>query len=231
MNHVSHTDSRVRRYRHSGPGQRRPGRLAVVGLLTAAVALLVTAGVYAGLDASATAAGSVGSGTLDLTVGPDVGAGFSTFVGRMAPGDTHNVFVTLDNTGTLASVAGMRLTVTGAPSNPLVNGTAAGEGLTVTLTRCSVAWNLATGACPGTTTRLLAATRVSAVPAGGVALANVPALAALTGTVAHVRVRVGLVATETSTNGVPPPLTVQGESTTLTFGFTEVQRTGISTSQ
>ena len=125
----------------------------------------------------------------------------------------------------------MRLTVTGAPPNTLVDGAAAGEGLTVTLTQCSVAWNLGAGTCPGTTTRLLGATRVSAVPVGGVALANVPALAALIGTVSHVRVRVGLVATETSVNGVPPALTVQGLSTTLTFGFTEIQRTGVATNQ
>ena len=40
----------------------------------------------------------------------------------MAPGDTDNVYVNLNNTGTLASAAGMTLAVTGAPSNALTNG-------------------------------------------------------------------------------------------------------------
>jgi len=124
----------------------------------------------------------------------------------------------------------MTLSVTGAPSNALVNGSVAGEGLTVAATQCSVAWTLATGACSGTTTPILATTSVSglAVPA---ALSNIPAMVATTGQVAHVRVSLGLTATETSLNGVSPTPTIQGLSTTLTYTFTEVQRTGVATNQ
>ena len=127
----------------------------------------------------------------------------------------------------------MTLWVAGAPANALTNGTAPGEGLTVTATQCSVAWTLATGVCSGSTTPILASTQISTMNTAGTAvnLSNIPALVAATGQVAHVQVSLGLVATETSTNGVSPSPTVQGLSTTLTYTFTEQQRTGIATNQ
>ena len=132
--------------------------------MTASVGLLATAGVYAGLSATATGAESVTSGTLNLTLTNDTGSvGFSNFTPKMAPGDTDNVYVNLNNTGTLASAAGMTLAVTGTPGNALTNGSVAGEGLTVTATQCSVAWTVATGVCSGTTTPILANTQVSAL--------------------------------------------------------------------
>ena len=63
------------------------------------------------------------------------------------------------------------------------------------------------------------------------ALSNIPALIAATGQVAHVQFSLGLVATETSTNGIAPAQTIQGLTTNLTFTFTEQQRTGIATNQ
>src|SRR5664280_2148148 len=209
---------------------RRNGKAMVAGLFAASVGLLTTAGVYAALSGVATGSEAVTSGTLNLTLSADVGAGFSSFVGKMAPGDTDNVYVNLNNTGTLASAAGMTLWVAGSPANALTNGTAPGEGLTVTATQCSVAWTLATGVCSGTTTAILPTTQVSALSTP-VALSNIPALVASTGQVAHVQVSLGLAATETSTNGLPPASTVQGLSTTLTYTFTEQQRTGVATNQ
>ena len=220
----------ARRHPHAAARSRHHGRLVASGILLASIGLLTGAGVYAGLSARATGAESVTSGTLDLTLSKDVGVGFNTFAGKMAPGDTDNVFVNLNNTGTLASAAGMTLTVTGAPSNALVNGSIAGEGLTVAATQCSAAWILATGACPGVTTTILVPTAVSAMSAG-TALSNIPALVATTGQVAHVRVSVGLTATENSVNGVSPVPTVQGLTAALKFVFTEQQRTGIATNQ
>ena len=215
---------------HTEKEERRYGKIAVAGLLAASVGLLATAGVYAGLSATATGAESVSSGTLNLTLTPDVGAGFSNFAAKMAPGDTNNVYVNLNNTGSLASAAGMTLSVVGLPSNALTNGSVVGEGLNVSAVQCSVAWTLATGTCSGSTTPILATTQVSLMGAG-VALSNIPALVAATGQVAHVQVSLGLVATETSVNGVPPVATIQGLSTTLTYTFTEQQRTGVATNQ
>ncbi len=218
------------RYRHAAPTTRHPVRTLGVGLVAVSTALLTATGVYAGLSATATGAESVTAGALDLTLSPDVGAGFSNFAGAMAPGDTDNVYVTLKNTGSLASAAGMTLKVAGAPVNALTNGSIAGEGLSVALTQCSVAWTLATGTCSGTTTTLLASTAASTLGTA-TALSGVPALAATTGQVAHVRVSLTLAATETSTNGVAPGSSVQGLTTTLTYSFTEVQRTGTTTNQ
>jgi spore coat-associated protein N len=223
MSHHPHTRIRTRRH----------GRAALAGLFAVSVGLLTSAGVYAALSGQATGAEAVTSGTLNLTLSADVGAGFSNFTGKMAPGDTDNVYVDLNNTGTLATAAGMTLWVAGSPLNALTNGSAAGEGLTVAATQCSVAWTLATGVCSGTTTPILATAQISTFNTAGTAvnLLNIPALAASAGQVAHLQVSLGLVATEVSTNGVAPTPTIQGLTTTLTYTFTEQQRIGIATNQ
>jgi spore coat-associated protein N len=220
-------------HRHTRINSKSHRRALVAGLFAASIGLMTTAGVYAALSGVATGSEAVSSGTLNLTLSADVGVGFSTFAAKMAPGDTNNVYVNLNNTGTLASASGMTLWVAGTPANALTNGTAAGEGLTVTATQCSVAWTLATGVCSGTTTPILAATQISAMNTSGtaVSLSNIPALVAATGQVAHVQVSLGLVAAETSTNGVAPSPTVQGLSTTLAYTFTEQQRLGVATNQ
>jgi spore coat-associated protein N len=223
MSQHSHTRIKTKRHR----------RGIFVGLFAMSVGLLTTAGVYAALSGVATGSEAVTSGTLNLTLSADVGAGFSNFVGKMAPGDTDNVYVNLNNTGSLATAAGMTLWVAGSPLNALTNGTAAGEGLTVTATQCSVAWTLTTGVCSGTTTSILATAQISTFNTSGTAvnLLNIPALAAVTGQVAHIQVSLGLVGSEVSTNGVAPSPTIQGLSTTLTYTFTEQQRTGVATNQ
>jgi spore coat-associated protein N len=220
-------------YRHSKTPRKGRRRTMVAGLFAVSVGLMTTAGVYAALSGVATGSEAVSTGTLNLTLSADSGVGFSNFTGKMAPGDTNNVYVNLNNTGTLASAAGMTLWVAGSPVNALTNGTATGEGLTVTAAKCSVAWTLATGVCSGTTTPILATTQISTINTSDTAvnLSNIPALIASTGQVAHVQVSLGLVGTETSTNGVTPTPTVQGLSTTLTYTFTEQQRTGVVTNQ
>ncbi|HXX90669.1 MAG TPA: hypothetical protein VEI83_10650 [Acidimicrobiales bacterium] len=211
----------------------RRARTMLAGVFTLAVALFTAAAVYAGLTAQATGTEQVSSGTLNLTVGADApSVGFSNFTGLMAPGDVDNVAVNLNNTGSLASAAGMTLWVAGSPVNALTNGSAAGEGLDVTITQCSVAWS-AGGTCSGTATSILAQTAVSSMNSAGtaVALSNVPALAASTGQVAHLQVSLTLVGTEASTNGVSPSPTIQGLTTTLTYTFTEQQRAPVTTNQ
>ncbi len=171
------------------------------------------------------------TGTLTLTVAPAGGFGFSDFVQGLAPGDVDNVFVTFTNTGTLATAKGMTLWVAGAPTTALTSGAVPGEGLTVTVQRCSVAWTVATGHCRGRTTTLLAARAVHTFDTAGtaVALAGVPALAAATGKEANLRVGLSLTGTETSYNGVRPAATIQGLATTLTYTFTVAQRTATAT--
>jgi hypothetical protein len=215
---------------HSSRHEDRPARATVVGLVFLILAVLVTPGVYAALSARSTGTETVSSGTLDLALSADTGAGFSAFTSKMAPGDTDNVYVNLTNTGTLASAKGMRLWVASVPASALSNGSAAGEGLTIQLTECSVAWTLATGTCSGTTTSLLATRLLDTMDtlATARALKNIPALAA-GGGVDHVQVSLGLVGTEKSVNGTPPANTIQGQSASLTYTFIEQQRTGIAT--
>jgi spore coat-associated protein N len=215
------------------PARRCHARRLLAATFALAVALFSASAVYAGLTAKATGTEQVSSGTLNLVLGADTNSvGFSNFAAKMAPGDVNNVAVDLDNTGTLASLAGMTLWVGGSPVNALTDGTAAGEGLAVTITQCSVAWS-AGGTCGGSTTSILAQTMVSAMNSSGsaVALSNIPALAASSGQVAHLQVGLTLIGTETSTNGVAPSPTVQGLTTTLTYTFTEQQRAAVTTNQ
>jgi hypothetical protein len=208
-------------------------RTLLAAVFAVAVALFTASAVYAGLTAQATGTEQVSSGTLNLTLSADTNSiGFSNFAGKMAPGDVDNVAVNLNNTGTLASLAGMTLWVAGSPVNPLTDGTAAGEGLAVTITQCSVAWS-AGGACSGSTTSILAQTQISTMNTSGtaVSLSNIPSLAATSGQVAHLQVSLTLVGTEASTNGVLPSPTIQGLTTTLTYTFTEQQRAAITTNQ
>jgi hypothetical protein len=189
--------------------------------------LLTGAGVYAALTATATGTSAVTSGTLLMTLTPDgTSTGLPETVTAMAPGDVYNVYVNLNNTGTLASAAGMTLGAAANPLTPLTDGSIAGEGLTVTVNQCSVAW--VAGACSGATTSILPATLLSAF-ATAQTLSNVPALAATTGQLAHLQFSLSMAGTETSTNGVLPTPTVQGQSTTITWTFTEQQRAGQTT--
>jgi len=208
-------------------------RRFLAAVFALAVALFTAAAVYAGLTAQATGTEQVSSGTLNLTLSADTNSvGFSNFAGKMAPGDVDNVAVDLNNTGTLASLAGMTLWVAGSPVNALTDGTAAGEGLAVTITQCSVAWS-AGGACSGSTTNILGQTQISTMNTSGtaVSLSNIPALAATSGQAAHLQVSLTLVGTEASTNGVAPSPTIQGLTTTLTYTFTEQQRAAVTTNQ
>ena len=151
----------------------------------------------------------------------------------MAPGDVDNVAVNLNNTGTLASLAGMTLWVAGSPVNaadrrhrrrrgpgrhhhPVLGGLERGRHVR----RLD---HLDPGPDHGRDHEQRRARpwrcRTS------------PRLAASTGQVAHLQVSLTLIGTETSTNGVAPSPTVQGLTTTLTYTFTEQQRAAVTTNQ
>jgi len=217
-----------RKGQHSPARQSNRTRRALAAGFAVSILLLTGAGVYAALTATATGTSAVTSGTLLMTLTPDgTSGGLPETVTNMAPGDVYNVYVNVNNTGTLASAAGMTLGAVAAPVTALTNGSIAGEGLTVTMTQCSVAWS-ATGTCAGVTTTILASTLLSAFGTPR-ALSNVPALVASTGQLAHLQFSLSLAGTETSVNGVLPAQTIQGLSTTITWTFTEQQRTGQTT--
>jgi hypothetical protein len=193
----------------------------------AAVLALTGSSVYAQLSAVATSTSSVTTGTLKLVLAADgTSAGLPETINNMAPGDVYNVYVNLDNTGTLASAAGMTLGAAASPSNVLT--TDATRGLALTITQCSVAWS-GSGTCSGSTTSILASTPLASF-GSPVSLSNVPALAASTGALAHLQFSLALPsASETTTNGTLPANTIQGLSTTVTWTFTETQRAATTT--
>jgi len=175
----------------------------------------------------------VTSGTLDLALSArDEGSGFGNTFPILAPGDVDNLYVTVTNSGMLASAAGMTLWVNPSISNALTNNSIAGEGLAVTINQCSVA--CFGGACSGSTTILLSQTMISAMNTAATARAMAtPALSALGGAAAHLQISLTLIGgNETSVNGVPPSPTIQGLGpVTLTYTFTEQQRAPITTNQ
>jgi hypothetical protein len=186
--------------------------LAALGMMGAAV--------LAGLSANAASTENVTSGTLSLTVPAGSGsAGFSQSVSNMAPGDISNVYVDLTNGGTLDG-KNIALGVTGTGSTLLTTSTT--DGLAVTVTQCTVAWTVSTGVCGGTSTPLVSQTPVATLSStpSSVVSGDIPA-----GTVYHLQVSLTLPnQNETTVNGVPPSPTIQGQSTTLTYTFSEIQR-------
>lgn len=218
----------MKRIRYFIMAQSRLARLVLAGGFAVSVLGLTGAGVYAGLNAAATGTSAVSSGSLLLTLGHDgTSTGFPETISNMAPGDVYNVYPALDNTGTLASAAGMTLGASASPVTALTNGSVSGEGLSLTVTMCSVAWTVAAGTCSGTQTAILPSTNLSAFSTQQ-SLANIPALAATTG-VAHLQFSLALAGNETSTNGTLPAQTIQALSTTITWTFTEQQRTATVT--
>lgn len=187
---------------------------------------LTTSGVWAALQATANnsaAPMSVTTGTLKLVMA-DNGAGLTTSVTAMAPGDTLNRFVALTNNGTLAGKA-LTLGAAVGTSNALSDAT---KGLTIAITSCSVAWNNTANTCGGSQSSLLSATSVATLITTPTSL--IPGAIAVD-EVQNLRVTIALPnTTETTTNGTLPPSTIQGLSTTLTVNFTETQRDGSTTS-
>lgn len=205
--------------------------------VTAVGLLLTGVGVYAGLNAAATGTESVNSGTISLTLGHDgSSAGFPQTISSMAPGDVYNTYVTLTN-GTASNLAAQDITlaVTGNPSNstlitpPAADGT---TGLEVAITQCSVAWTVTPGtpgsaSCSGTSTSMLPATAVSTLGTAATFISGAISPAA----VYHLQFQLTLPSSlnETTTNGTTPASSIQGQSVTLTYTFTESQRTATTT--
>lgn len=211
---------------HAQPS-KRSGRKVLAACFILSAVSLTGAGVYAALSAAATGTSAVTSGSLLMTLTHDgTSGGLPETISGMAPGDVYNVYVNLNNTGTLASAAGMTLAASASPVTALTNGSVAGEGLSVSITQCSVVW--VAGACSGTTTSILPSTLLSSFSTAQ-SLSNVPSLAASTGQLAHLQFSLTLAGTETSTNGVLPGSTIQGLNTTITWTFTEQQRTATTT--
>jgi hypothetical protein len=212
--------------RHSQRSAKTPTRTIVAAAFAVAGLAVTGAGVFAGLNATATGTQAVTSGTLSLTMGNETGSTFSGAVSGLAPGDVVNRYVTLTNGGTLDAQT-LTLGVTGTGS---LLSTSAAKGLTVTVSSCATSWSVSAGvatcASSGAVATVLAATPVAtlAVTPGSIQSTFAPAA------VLHLKIALTLPDQgETVTNGTFPGGTIQGLSDTLTYTFNELQRTATTT--
>ena len=106
----------------NSPARRRtPTRIILAAAFAVGVLGLTGAGVYAGLNATATGTQNITTGILSLTVAPGTGStGFGQTISNMAPGDVNNVDVDLTNG---ASLSAQQARSSPAPSPPPPPGT------------------------------------------------------------------------------------------------------------
>lgn len=206
-------------------GVTRISVVAVAGLFGLS---LVTGSVSALLQAqssNATAHG-ISSGTLKL-IQADNGAGFTSTISDMAPGDVVNRYVDYTNAGTLASKT-LRLKVVDATSTMLTSN--ATRGLQLVVSDCSTSWNNSTGACTGGTVTQLLSSPVSALGID-TNFSGITTLGASTGML-HLQFKLTLpdaANNEITTNGLLPANTIQGLTANLTWTLSETQRDATET--
>jgi hypothetical protein len=209
----------------------RAAKTLMIGAAVIGGGALVGSGVFASLNATAfnTSGQAVNTQTLILTQAASgvtgITGGISTAISNIAPGDVVNRFVILTNGGTMAAT-NLRLGL--ADSTPTALTSNATNGLQIAIDECSVAW-AAGGTCSGTTTVALASTPATTLISGSQTL-SVSSLAA--SAVNHLRIKLTLPAgSETTTNGTLPAGTIQGLASSLTWTFTEDQRTATISQQ
>ena len=208
---------------------RSTRRLVAAGTLAATGLLVTTGGVYAALNATAfnTTEQASSSGTLKLSL-TDNGAGFTTAVSNLAPGDVVNRYVNLANNGTL-DAAGLTLGVTDTVNSKLT--TDAVNGLRVSVSSCPTAWTpgsgTGSGTCATTATALATNVPLATLKTTASSLSSSPVAA---GASLFLRVALNLPdQNETTVNGQLPTGTIQGLNAALTWTFTETQRTATTT--
>jgi len=206
------------------PRRRSAGRPLALAAVGAAVLAIVGGGVRATLSAIAEnpTPTTVTSGTLLLTLDDD-GAGLSTPIEELAPGDSVDRFVDLLNAGTL-DAAGLTLALTADGDAVLVTdgtGPSTTRALTLAVDACATPWDTGASTCAGGATSLLGSTTLSTL------VTSPQALAATfeRGATMHLRLRFTLPdQSETSVDGVPPTPTIQGATVDVTTTFRVEQR-------
>ena len=200
-------------------GQLR--RVSVAPMMATVGLIGVTAAVVGGLafatfTSTTSVTQNVNSGTVAFASLTPSGTGqrLSVAATDIAPGDTIQRAVTLTNTGSInMDASAVRLTTSATTSSLLYTG---GNGLTMTIDKCSVAWTESafpyTYTCGGTTTTVLAS---SPVIGTNVALANIVTTPA---TPNHLRV--------TLTLPTAADNTYQNQTSVISYSFAGTQRAG-----
>jgi spore coat-associated protein N len=193
--------------------------LATVATVSAAAGV-AGLGTFASFTSSTSASAAVSSGTVTVALGA-TGASTNRLTvdaSGIAPGDTIQRSVDLNNTGTI-DFGSVTLTTSASPSSLL--DTDATDGIQMTIEKCSTAWTEAgtspafTYTCGGTTTTVLAS---RAVVGSNLALSGLGSLTA-GGTD---KLRVTLTLPSAAGN------TFQNLSSTLSYTFTATQRAATS---
>ncbi len=202
-------------------------KVGVIAVATTIGLANVVGSAGATLDAVAynTSAQSITSGNLSITLANGNGgtktAGFTTYSGKLRPGDSLVRYVSYTQAGDLTAST-PTIKIAAAVSNLLT--TDATYGLKVWIQNCSVAWADA-GTCTGATNVLGTGTGASSVAlstlGSDTALSNF--LLAPTN-VNYLKFTISLPdKTETTTNGILPGGTIQGLTAAITWTVKELQ--------
>jgi spore coat-associated protein N len=205
--------------KHALTPPRRRMSTRTKAFLTGGLIALGIAGVgsvvFAAFTATTAASGSAVSGTVTLSGISTDGAGNRLTVAAtsIAPGDTVQRAVTIQNTGSV-DLSDITLTTDATTSSLLDTDTV--TGLQMSIDRCSVAWTESafpyTYSCAGTTTTVLASTPVIGTNR---VLSNLDLTASATN---DLRVTLAL------PGGAGNEL--QGQTSAVNYTFTATQRTG-----
>jgi hypothetical protein len=207
---------------------KNPWRAFAGAVIMVSVAAIAGQSVIASLNATAfnTTAQAVNSGTMKIELANN-GNGFSQSIANLVPGDVVNRYVTLTNSG---SIDGIGLTLktaqTGTPSL-ISDGVSPSttKALTLTVTSCPVAWDVATGACASPTVELAATPIGSLTSATGLTSSTLASSAPR-----YLQMKITLPdQNETTVNGAVPSNTVQGGAVAVTYTFDLAQRLATTT--
>lgn len=168
---------------------------------------------------------NVNSGTMTLNLA-DSGAGFSSSITNLAPGDVVNRYVTLTNSGSLNG-KNLSLAVAAAGSPNLIAdgvGSSTTKALRLTVTSCSQAWSA--GICGGTQVTEIPATTLNTLSSA----TNFSDPILNSGSLKYLQMKLQLPdQDETTSNGNPPSNTIQGGSINLTYTFDLAQQVAATT--
>jgi flagellar basal body-associated protein FliL len=204
----------------------RPFAGAVIVISIAAIA---GQSVIASLNATAfnTTAQNINAGTMKLDLA-NSGNGFGSSITNLVPGDVVNRYVTLTNSGSLNGIGLSLKTAQSGSQNLIADGTGGSttRALKLTVTSCSVAWDVNAGTCGGST-----ATEVVSTTIGSLTSAATFTNSTLNaGGVRYLQMKMELPdQNETTINGVYPTNTIQGGSVNVTYTFDLAQRLATTT--
>ena len=223
----SHNEKRA--FIMQGKLRQRSWRPLAGAAIVISIAAIAGQSVIASLNATAfnTTAQNINAGTMKLDLA-NSGNGFGTSIANIVPGDIVNRYVTLTNSGTLNGIGlSLKTTQTGS-ANLISDGTGGSttKALKLTVTSCSVAWDLNAGTCGGTTATELPATVIGSLTSA-TSLLNSTFNSASS---KYLQMKMELPdQNETTINGVYPTNTVQGGSVNITYTFDLAQRVATTT--